>query len=46
MMGFAHYMITLFVALSDHAEPKLAWGGIVFIFVFLIAFAGTWGPGT
>ena len=45
-MGFAHYMVTLFVGLSEHGHRQLAWGGIVFIFVFVIAFAGTWGPGT
>jgi len=44
IMGFAHFMVTLFVGLSDHGHPSLSWGGIVFIFVFLIAFAGSWGP--
>jgi len=43
-MGFAHFMVCLFVGLAQHHDPKLAWGGIVFIFVFLISFAATWGP--
>ncbi len=44
-MAVAHYMITVFVGASEHGHPKLAWGGMVFIFVFIIAFASTWGPG-
>jgi len=43
-MAFAHFMITLFVALSVNVMPSLAWGGMVFIFIFLIAFSSTWGP--
>lgn len=45
-MAFAHYMITMFVGLSDNVHKSLAWGGMVFIFVFIIAFAATWGPVT
>jgi len=42
-MATSHFMITLFVGLS-YKEAGLAWGGMVFIFCFIIAFAATWGP--
>jgi len=43
-MAAAHFMITLFVGLSYNQKPSLAWGGMIFIFIFIIAFASTWGP--
>jgi len=44
IMATAHFMVCLFVALSDNVKPSCAWGGMVFIFVFIIGFASTWGP--
>jgi len=43
-MACAHFMVCLFVALSFNVLSGLAWGGMVFIFVFVIAFAMAWGP--
>jgi len=44
LMAISHFLITLFVGLSFHVDTGLAWGGVVFIFVFIITFSSTWGP--
>jgi len=44
VMAFAHYMVCMFVGISDNVDKPAAWGAIIFVFVFIIAFAATWGP--
>jgi sugar porter (SP) family MFS transporter len=41
----AHALITIFGVLSTKpGQDTLAWGSLVFIFVFIVAFSATWGP--
>ncbi|KAL2913957.1 hypothetical protein HK105_206548 [Polyrhizophydium stewartii] len=43
IMGTSLCIITLFVGLSSQT-PGLPWAAIVFVFIFTIGFASTWGP--
>ncbi|XP_055352827.1 proton myo-inositol cotransporter-like [Paramacrobiotus metropolitanus] len=43
LMGGAHMLICLFLGLS-HETPGLSWAAMVFVYVFTISFASTWGP--
>jgi len=41
----AHILVTIFGRLSvAPGQGNLAWGSLVFIFVFIVAFSATWGP--
>ncbi|RKO97676.1 hypothetical protein CXG81DRAFT_14130 [Caulochytrium protostelioides] len=43
IIGFAHALVTLFIGLSG-ANPSMAWGAMVGVLLFTVAFASTWGP--
>ncbi|KAJ3345250.1 hypothetical protein HDU83_004263 [Entophlyctis luteolus] len=44
IMGIAHALVFAFLTAANNTDHSLAWGAIVAIFVFVIAFSSTWGP--
>lgn len=44
-MGFAHFLICMFVGVSRlTGVPALSWGAIFSVYLFFFCFASTWGP--
>ena len=42
-MGISHLLVCLFLGLSK-TTPSFAWGAVIFVYLFIIFFSGTWGP--
>ncbi|KAJ3101020.1 hypothetical protein HDU97_001720 [Phlyctochytrium planicorne] len=43
-MGIAHALVFAFITGSNNGNPSLSWGAIIAVYLFLFAFASTWGP--
>ncbi|KAJ3102651.1 High-affinity glucose transporter rgt2 [Phlyctochytrium planicorne] len=44
VMGIAHALVFAFITGSNNGNTGLSWGAIFAIYLFLFAFASTWGP--
>ncbi|KAI8847929.1 hypothetical protein BC829DRAFT_490341 [Chytridium lagenaria] len=43
-MGLAHALVFAFITGSNNGNSGLSWGAIFAVYLFLFAFASTWGP--
>ncbi|KAI8842472.1 sugar transporter [Chytridium lagenaria] len=44
VMGLAHALVFAFITGSNNGNSGLSWGAIFAVYLFLFAFASTWGP--
>ncbi|XP_055345580.1 uncharacterized protein LOC129593346 [Paramacrobiotus metropolitanus] len=44
LMCLCHAMIATFLGLSVHVKEELVYGALVFIYLYTVTFAATWGP--
>ncbi|TPX38358.1 hypothetical protein SmJEL517_g00345 [Synchytrium microbalum] len=43
-IAISHTMVTICLKISQNGNPSVAWGAIVFVYMFVFFFAITWGP--
>ncbi|TPX38101.1 hypothetical protein SmJEL517_g00336 [Synchytrium microbalum] len=43
-IAFSHTMVTICLKISQNGNPSVAWGAIIFVYLFIFFFAITWGP--
>jgi sugar porter (SP) family MFS transporter len=44
VMGIAHALVFVFLTISNSGARTFAWGAVISIYLFIFAFASTWGP--